>query len=101
MPSSPPVNGGVYLVPDQLLTLPPNDDRTVHPERRPVVVLSGLRTNNAAEWPFVLAVPLSSSTTLKTEFCVKISAGEGNLTKKTWARIPAVQPLLKTDLQDF
>ena len=43
---------------------------------------------------------MSSETTRKTRFCVKIPADEANSGRKTWARVPAVQPLLKADLQD-
>lgn len=96
----PPRPGGVYLVADRDLSLPPKDDRLVHEERRPVVVLSGLSTNGDTSWPVVLVVPLSTSTSRRTRFCVKIGAGEGNVTKRTWARVPAVQPLAKDSLQD-
>lgn len=92
--------GGVYVVRDRSLSLPPNHDRTVH-EHRPVVVISGPNTNSDLVWRTVLVVPTSSSTTLRTRFCVKLSAGDGNLDRKTWARIPAIQPLLKADLETF
>ena len=64
-------------------------------------MLSGDTTNDDPAWVTVLVVPLSSSTTRRTRFCVKLSVGEGNLSKKTWARVPAVQPLAKAHLQDF
>lgn len=38
---------------------------------------------------------------MKTPFCVKLNQGEGNVTKKCWIRVPAIQPLLKRDLEDF
>jgi mRNA-degrading endonuclease toxin of MazEF toxin-antitoxin module len=98
--SAPPKVGGIYLVADADLQLPPKEDRQLHTERRPVVVVSGVRPNNDLNWPVVLVVPLSSSTTRKTRYCVTINSGEGNVTKKTWARVPAVQPLAKDDLQD-
>ena len=44
--------------------------------------------------------PISSSTARKTGYCVKLNAGEGGLVKKGWVRVIAVQPLLKSDLQD-
>lgn len=92
-----PVVGGIYIVRDGALTLPPNDRRDVHPTR-PVVVLSRPDTNVDPNWPVVLVCPLSSSTGLKTRFCVKLAAGEANSNKKTWIRVPAVQPLLKSEL---
>ncbi|GIE92298.1 type II toxin-antitoxin system PemK/MazF family toxin [Actinoplanes regularis] len=100
MISNPVIHGGVYLVKDSAITLPPNDERQVHDERRPVVVLSGPNTNSFAGWRTVLVAPVSSSTSLKTGYCVKISAGEGGLPKKCWVRVLAVQPLLKSDLED-
>lgn len=98
--SNPVINGGVYYVKDPVISLPPNDDRNIHEERRPVVVLSGPNTNSFAGWRTVLVAPISSSTSLKTQYCIKLSAGEGGLTRKCWVRIVAVQPLLKSDLED-
>lgn len=100
MPSGPVVYGGLYWVSDAALSLPPNDDRHLH-DRRPVLVISGPETNSDPLWPVVLIMPLSSETGRKTKFCVKVPAFEGNLEKKTWVRVPAVQPLLKRDLQDY
>lgn len=94
-----PIQGGLYYVADDGLTLPPNDDRYLH-ERRPVVIVSGRSTNNDPDWPVVLVVPTSSSTKRKTRVCVTLNHGDGNLDKKTWARVAALQPILKTDLQD-
>jgi len=91
--------GGVYLVQDSVLTLPPESSREVHTTRRPFVVLSGDRTNQDPAWPVVLGCPLSSSTTWKTEFCIQLSAAEAG--KKTWVRVPAIQPLLKDHLEDL
>jgi mRNA-degrading endonuclease toxin of MazEF toxin-antitoxin module len=92
--------GGIYLVKDDLLRLIPSEERQVHITRRPLVVVSGPETNSDLSWPFVLACPLSTSTTRRTRFDVELAAGQGNLTKKTWVRIPAVQPFMKRDLQD-
>lgn len=100
MISNPVINGGVYYVRDSLISLPPNDERQIHEERRPVVVLSGPDTNSSDGWRVVLVAPISSSTSLKTSYCVKLSAGEGGLTRKCWVRVIAVQPLLKSDLGD-
>lgn len=100
MLSSPILNGGVYYVPDSLISLPPNDERQLHEQRRPVVVLSGPATNNSNEWRTVLIAPMSSSTQLKTGYCVKLAAGQGGLRKKCRVRVIAVQPLLKSDLGD-
>lgn len=100
MINNPVINGGVYFVKDSVVSLPPNDDRNYHDERRPVVVLSGPDTNGLAGWRTVLVAPISSSTSLKTQYCVRLSAGEGGLAKKCWIRVIAVQPLLKSDLED-
>ena len=56
--------------------------------------------NSNQGWPLALVAPISSSTSLKTGLCVRLSAGEANLPKKCWVRVVAVQPLMKTDLQD-
>lgn len=64
-------------------------------------MVSGGTTNCEPEWEFVLVCPLSSSSTRKTRFDVQLAAGQGNVTKKTWVRIPAVQPLMKRHLEDY
>jgi mRNA-degrading endonuclease toxin of MazEF toxin-antitoxin module len=97
---SPVYVGGIYLVDDRALRLIPEEERVVHDARRPVVVLSGSDTNNDPGWPFLLACPLSSSTRRRTRFDVQLAVGQGNVTKKTWVRIPAIQPLIKSSLQD-
>lgn len=95
-----PVLGGIYLVEDEELQLPPEGKRLVHRERRPFLVLSGPETNRNDSWPLVLGCPLSSQTSWKTVFCVRISANEFGMSKKTWVRIPALQPIEKSALQD-
>lgn len=92
--------GGIYLVKDGEIRLIPEDKRQIHTERRPVVVVSGGASNSDEDWPFILACPLSTSTTRRTKYDVQLNMGQGNVSKKTWIRIPAVQPLMKTDLQD-
>jgi mRNA-degrading endonuclease toxin of MazEF toxin-antitoxin module len=97
----PPIRkGGVYWVADERLTLPPNDERTVKP-KRPVIVVSGDETNENPDWPIIFVVPISTSPTLKTPFCLQLGAGVGNLPSKGWARVVAMQPLAKSDIQDF
>ena len=99
--------GAVYFVSDKDLMLPGNEVRNVHVERRPVVVVSdqgqahGTNALDENEWPAVLAVPISSSTSYKTRFDIKIPAGEANLPKKGWARVPATQALDKAALTDM
>lgn len=99
--------GAVYWVGDDELMLPGTESRQVHSERRPAVVISDQRqahgTNalNEKEWPSVLVIPISSSTSYKTRFDVKISAGEANLPKKGWARVPAAQAIDKSRLTDM
>lgn len=100
MTTNPVVIGGVYYVKDSAITLPPNDERNFHDERRPVVVLSGPDTNSNGGWRIVLVAPISSSSSLKTGFCVKLAAGDGGVVKKCWVRVVAIQPLLKSDLGD-
>lgn len=92
--------GGVFFVKDSSLTMPHNDVRNVHPQRT-VIVLSGDATNQDPDWPHVLVVPTSTSTTLKTEFCVKLAASVGNLPRRCWVRVVFPQPLLKEDLGDY
>lgn len=94
--------GGIYWVADDEMVLEKVDDehREVHDERRLFVVLSGLDHNGDRSWPSVLGCPISGSTSKKTPLCVKLPAGAANVTKKCWVRIPALQPLLKDDLQD-
>lgn len=94
------VHGGIYYVDDSKITLPPDSDRSYHESRRPVVVLSGPETNGKRSWQTVLAAPVSSSTSRKTSYCVRLAAGEGGMSKKCWVRVVAVQPLLKSDLGD-
>jgi mRNA-degrading endonuclease toxin of MazEF toxin-antitoxin module len=95
-----PVAGAVYYVRDRDLTLPPDEDRVYHDERRPVLVISGPETNSDISWNFVLVAPISSSTSHKTRFCVLLGAGAANLPKKGWVRVVAVQPLMKSQLGD-
>ncbi|MFI6458095.1 type II toxin-antitoxin system PemK/MazF family toxin [Streptosporangium amethystogenes] len=92
--------GGVYLVSDKSLRLIPEEDRVVHDERRPVVVVTGTESNGDPDWPFVLACPISGSTSRRTRFDVQLARGQGGAVKKCWIRIPAVQPLMKSVLED-
>lgn len=91
-----PVLGGIYLVDDSALQLPPAGKRLIHTEPRPFVVLSGPESNRNDGWPLVLGCPTSSQTSWRTAFCVKVAAGEFNVDRKTWIRVPALQPLEKT-----
>src|SRR2546421_4703145 len=95
-----PINAGVYYVIDEKLRLLPEEERKVHEPRRLVVVLSGSTTNSDSNWLFVIVCPISGSTQFKTKFCVKLAVGEGGVSKKCWIRIPAIQPIKKTDLED-
>ncbi|MER5621664.1 type II toxin-antitoxin system PemK/MazF family toxin [Streptosporangium sp. NPDC002544] len=92
--------GGVYLVSDKSLRLIPEEDRVVHDERRPVVVVTGTESNGDPDWPFVLACPISGSTSRRTRFDVQLAKGQGGAVKKCWIRVPAVQPLMKSVLED-
>ncbi|GIH98760.1 type II toxin-antitoxin system PemK/MazF family toxin [Planobispora takensis] len=92
--------GGVHLVSDKALRLIPEEERVVHDERRPVVVVTGTETNGDPAWPFVLICPISGSTSRRTRFDVQLAKGQGGAVKKCWIRIPAVQPLMKSALED-
>jgi mRNA-degrading endonuclease toxin of MazEF toxin-antitoxin module len=99
--------GAVYFVTDSDLMLPGDEQRQLHNSRRPVVVVSdqnerhGTNAMSADEWPSVLVIPVSSSTNYRTRFDVKLGAGEGNLTKKGWVRVPALQVIDKDSLDEL
>jgi mRNA-degrading endonuclease toxin of MazEF toxin-antitoxin module len=97
--------GSIYFVADDKIVLPEAGRRQLHRERRPVLIVSDLgglnQTNCNETWPSVWVVPVSSSTTYKTRFDIKIAAGDGNLAKKGWARVPALQVMDKSYLQDL
>ncbi|GAB3428545.1 type II toxin-antitoxin system PemK/MazF family toxin [Flindersiella endophytica] len=95
------VTGGVYYVSDEKLSLPPESIRQVHEERRRFLVLSGSGTNSETGWLVVTGCPISGSTGFRTRFDVKLAANEAGVTKKCWVRVPAIQPLLKSDLEDL
>ena len=42
-----------------------------------------------------MGCPTSSQTTWRSPYCVKIAAGEFGSDRKTWIRVPALQPLEK------
>nr|WP_062340020.1 type II toxin-antitoxin system PemK/MazF family toxin [Herbidospora sakaeratensis] len=96
----PYVAGGVYLVRDKSLRLIPEEDRVIHDERRPVVLVSGGESNGDPSWPFVLACPISGSTRRRTRYDIQLAMGQGGVLKKCWIRVPAVQPLMKSVLED-
>src|SRR5665647_2217150 len=93
----PLVAGGVYYIADKDLVLPPEEERKLHP-MRPVLVVSSPVSIHDGSWRFVAVVPLSSEPQRATRFCVAIKKGEGNLDRDTFARVPAVQPLMKDAL---
>lgn len=95
-PKDPPsaLCGGVYYTSDKPLRLPPwIPARTPH-EQRPVVVVNGMTIGQDVSWPFALVIPTSTEPEKVTRFCVRIDS------HRTWARVPAVQPLMKADLGD-
>ncbi|WP_182884883.1 type II toxin-antitoxin system PemK/MazF family toxin [Microbispora sp. H10885] len=96
----PYVAGGVYFASDKEVRLIPEEDRVVHDERRPVVVVTGVESNGDPDWQFVLVCPISGSTSRRTRFDVQLGKGQGGVIKKCWIRIPAVQPLMKSALED-
>ena len=92
--------GDVYLVRDERISLLPDSDRNIHSERRPFVILSNNQKNSQQNWPVVLGCPISSSTKYRTEYDFKLGHGEAGVTKKCWITVPALQRLLKEDLED-
>jgi hypothetical protein len=66
-----------------------------------VIVLSGDAKNQQLDWPLVYVVPTSTATMLKTEYCVKLAQGVGNLPSKCWVRTVCAQPFLKEELGDY
>lgn len=92
--------GSVYLVPDHSVKLPPEEDRETHPQRT-VMVVSHDKINQSGDWAVIMVAPISGSTRFRTQYCVKLSAGEGNVTKKCWVRTSAVQPIAKSELGDY
>lgn len=97
---SPIRKGGVYWVLDSSIQLPPESVRTVK-RRRPVIVISGDATNEAAAWPIALVIPVSTSPAFATDFCLKIGKGVANLPEPGWARVVAIQPLAKGEIGDY
>lgn len=94
------VAGGVYWLPDEDITLLPPEERALHP-RRPVITVSSQELMTDADWPFALVIPTSTQPRRATRFCIEIKAGEGNLPQDTWARVPAVQPVMKSALTQY
>ncbi len=64
-------------------------------------MLSAAAFNGEPDWSLVLGCPLSSSTTSRTRLCVKLGAGESGCVKKSWIRVPALQPIAKRLLGDL
>ncbi|HVC81802.1 MAG TPA: type II toxin-antitoxin system PemK/MazF family toxin [Chloroflexota bacterium] len=99
--------GSIYYIPDVRLRLPGDIDSRTHHPQRPVLIVSdqnarhGTNAQPSQLWPSVLIVPLSSSTTGRTKFDVRLGAGEGNLPKKSWARVPALQVVDKDYIGDY
>lgn len=90
--------GCIYWVADALVKMPPENNRTDHP-RRPVLVVSGLTGNSEEAWPIVMICPISSGPKASAHD-IRLTAGFGGLTAKSWVRVTLAQPLLKSDLTD-
>ncbi|WP_035002104.1 MULTISPECIES: type II toxin-antitoxin system PemK/MazF family toxin [Corynebacterium] len=89
--------GDIFMIPDEDLTLPPESLRgEPHLEHRPFLILSNDNSNLDPNFLVVMGCPISSSTSFRTGFDVKLSRGQGGVTKKCWIRVPAMQPLPKT-----
>ena len=94
------VAGNLYYVADETIRLLPEERRQQHKERRLFLVLSGSEINSNDDWPVVVGCPVSGSTSFRTRFDVMLAYGEAGVIKKCWIRVPAIQPLLKQDLED-
>lgn len=90
--------GWVYWVDDTEVRLNGEQHRVNH-NSRPVLVVSDLGSMHGKNldpgWPTVTVIPISSSTSFKTKFDVKLAAGVAGLPKKCWARVPAIQVVEK------
>jgi len=99
--------GSIYYISDVHLKFPGDTSaRTYHPQRSVLIVSDqnarhGTNARSSHDWPSVLIVPLSSSTTGRTRFDVQFGAGVGNLEKKSWARVPALQVVDKDHLMTY
>lgn len=91
--------GGIYLLPDAKVRFTPQG--VAHPERRPFLILSRDLDNLRPDWEVVFGCPVSSQSSWTTQHDLKMPAGTANLPKKSWARIPMAQSVLKTDLEDY
>lgn len=89
-----PEPGDIYIVADEILTF--GEAHEPHRQGRRFVVLS-----NDDAWRIVVGCPLSSSTQQRSKLCVRLAAGESGCIKKTWIRIPAIQPIAKRDLGNY
>lgn len=90
-------SGGIYIVSDQKLSLPPNDARELK-ESRPFIVLTDFEFNVDNTWDLVLGCPISTSPTFRTKLCVLLTKAEASTAEDCWVRVAAFQPLLKADL---
>ena len=52
-------------------------------------------------FPVVWVVPLSTATTGRTAFDIRLEAGDGNVPRTCWARIPALQLIDKIFLKEY
>lgn len=90
--------GQIYLVSDQKVSMPPEENRTFH-EQRTILVISGNVHNSNNSWPLLTACPISSGSR-SSELDIRLGAGIGGLAKKGFARIALVQPFPKNLLGD-
>ena len=93
--------GSVYYVADDAIKLVPDEGNRQQHDRRPVLVVSGDRTNADPAWPIVLIMPISTSAKKATEHCVALATGEGGVSKDCWVRTTAIQPIEKRLIQDM
>jgi mRNA-degrading endonuclease toxin of MazEF toxin-antitoxin module len=96
----PPRKGGVFMVDDGVLRMPPEDKRKRHPHRY-VIIISG----DAHQRRSSMASPAGSANIdergLRHGVLRRAEQGLRQPAEKCWARVTLTQPLLKADLRDY
>lgn len=87
------ISGDIHWVSDRVLTLPPEQDRDVVHNQRPVIIVSKFAAES--NWKTALIIPCSTSPKHKSRLCVPLAKGIANLSDDTWARVPALQVIAK------
>lgn len=88
--------GAVYSLPPEVVRWLPRL-RQPTSEPHPVVVYSCSHVADADAWKYVWVMPISTSPTFATDFCVRVTAANsgGALSKDSWIRTSLLQPIEK------